>query len=141
MRRNEKLLEGIFAECRRAMKPSSHLIFSYANRNPEAWTAVFKALDRAGFRAVGYQLLHSENETDYAKRDVRACTLDLLMDLTPDNEEIEIERWKPPQLPKTDEAAFLGIVAETFLCIGELGDDWEEALEHRLRASAFLSSE
>jgi putative DNA methylase len=88
---------------------------------------------------VGYQLLHSGNETDYAKRDVRACTLDLLMDLTPDDEAIEVEQWRPPHLPNTDEGAFLGIVAATFLRIGELGEDWEAAFEDRLRASTFLS--
>jgi adenine-specific DNA methylase len=78
-----ELLRSIFAECREHLRHNGRLIFSYANREPEAWVALFAALQDAGYAAVGCQVLHSENETDMAKRDVRACTLDLLMELVP----------------------------------------------------------
>ena len=67
----ENLLLNIFNETRRALKPNGHLIFSYANRSPKAWTALFAALQSAGFRAAGCEIVHSENETDHAKRGVK----------------------------------------------------------------------
>ncbi|MDQ3659728.1 MAG: hypothetical protein M3454_01440 [Actinomycetota bacterium] len=136
----EDLLAMIFDESRRTLSPEGHLIFSYANRSPAAWVAVFGALERAGLRAVGYQLLHSENETDYAKRDVRACTLDLIMDLVPQGE-LPVDKWEPSTLPNTAEGAYLAAVAETFLGIGDLSRRraWRGDLTARLRSSAFLS--
>lgn len=98
----EVLLATIFAEVRRTLKPDGHLIFSYANRSPEAWTALFGALKHAGFRAAGYAIVHSENETDYAKRGVRACTLDFVMDLVPSGTG-RVEQWKPAATPTTAE--------------------------------------
>lgn len=52
-----ELLTRLFAESRRILDASGHLIFSYANRDPEAWSSLFAALNRAGFKACGYQLV------------------------------------------------------------------------------------
>jgi hypothetical protein len=65
-------------------------------------------------RACGYLVVHSENESDVVKRGVRACTLDLIMDLIPKSERLLPTQWKPTSLPMTDEGTFLGIVGETF---------------------------
>jgi adenine-specific DNA methylase len=132
------LLENIFSEARRVLRVDGHLVFSYANREPEAWVDLLAALDVAGFRACGYEIVHSENETDYAKRGVRACTLDLVLDLVPKSEH-PLEQFRPTNLPSTDEEGFLRVIGETFLHLGELEDGWEAQLTKKLAASTFLS--
>lgn len=133
----EDLLIKILTEARRVLKPTGHLIFSYANRSPKAWVAVLAALQSAGFRAVGCEVVHSENETDHAKRGVRACTLDLLLDLVPDGPQ-PIEQHYPNVSSTDDEVQFLGIVADVFLKVGTLAGDWREETERRLASCAFL---
>ena len=125
----------IFAECRRVLKPSGHLVFSYANRDPEAWVALFGALQEAGYWASGCVAVHSENETDGSKRGVKSCTMDLLLDLTrsPGNGGFV-------DVPDgSDEGAFLRVVAETFSKIGGLREGWETRLRAALRSTRFLS--
>ena len=136
----EDLLLNIFTEARRVLKPNGHLIFSYANRSPKAWTALFAALQSAGFRAAGCEIVHSENETDHAKRGVRACALDLLLDLIPEGPR-PIEFHHPMPNKPGDEMQFLGAVAETFLRVGSLNGDWREDTQRKLTAAAFLKQD
>jgi adenine-specific DNA methylase len=135
----EDLLARIFAEVRRTLKPTGHLILSYANREPEAWVALFCSLNRAGFAACGYLIAHSENETDVAKRAVRACTLDFIMDLIPRSEHAVAEQWHPADVLPTDEGAFLTKVGNAFLRIGTLEDGWAETFVEDLKQTAFLT--
>jgi putative DNA methylase len=134
----EALLKRIFSEARRTLLPEGHLIFSYANRVPEAWVALFSALDRSGLRACGFSIVHSEKESDLAKRGVRACTLDLILDLVPNSEGLEMEQWEPLSYPMTDEGSFLRIVGETFLEVGALSDNWASNLTKRLCETTFF---
>jgi adenine-specific DNA methylase len=132
------LLTRIFRETRRALKPDGHLIFSYANRVPAAWSAVLDALQDAGFQALGYAVLHSENEMDVAKRGVRACTMDLLMDLVPSGCGV-LETWVPHGVPSTPEGYFLQVVASTFMKVGKLARSDLSDFEEQLAASVFLA--
>ncbi|MBA3973402.1 MAG: hypothetical protein C0504_04180 [Candidatus Solibacter sp.] len=132
------LLARLFAECHRVLKRSGRLIFSYANREPVAWCDLLSALQLAGFSGLNYAIVHSENETDHAKRGVRACTLDLLMELTsePHSEAI------PPRLNASiagAEAEFLRLVGDTFLRIGRLEGGWEDEFARQLKDSEFLT--
>ena len=114
-----------------------HLIFSYANRTPSAWAALFTALQQAGLRACGCEIVHSENETDHAKRGVRSCTLDLILDLTPAGS--APLRPHPPNVHASgEEADFLRTVADTFLMVGWLDGDWRTQFFAKLRNSLFL---
>lgn len=133
----EALLARLFTEVRRTLRADGHLIFSYANRVPEAWVALLSALDRADLRACGYLVVHSENESDVVKRGVRACTLDLIMDLIPNSEQLLVKQWKPPSHPATDEGTFLGIIGEAFLQVGDFSENWANDLINRLRKTAF----
>jgi putative DNA methylase len=99
--------------------------------------ALLSALDKAGLRACGYLVVHSENESDVVKRGVRACTLDLIMDLIPKSERLLVEQWTPPSLPMTEEGTFLAIVGETFLQVGAFSENWADSLIRRLRTTAF----
>ena len=133
------LLELIFTEARRVLRPDGHLIFSYANREPEAWIDVLSALRSSDFRACGYTIVHSENETDYAKRGVRACTLDLILDLVPAGE-MGIALYRPGGMALTAEEAFLRIVGETLLRLTDLDEVWEESFARSLRESPFIAA-
>ena len=84
--------------------------------------------------------MHSENETDHAKRGVRACALDLLLDLIPEGPR-PIEFHHPMPNKVGDEMQFLGAVAETFLRVGSLNGDWREDTHRKLTAAAFLKQD
>jgi putative DNA methylase len=132
------LLQRIFGEARRTMKDDGHLIFSYANRDPAAWVALFEALQGAELRAAAFTVLHSENETDLAKRGIRSCTMDLLMDLVPVSTR-KLQQWAPASLPNTSEGDFLGLVGAQFLNVGSLRNGWVEPFVASLRATTFLA--
>jgi 16S rRNA G966 N2-methylase RsmD len=134
----EALLTRIFREARRALRADGHLIFSYANRSPEAWVSLLSALQHAGLRAVGAEVVHSENETDHAKRGVRACTLDLIMDLVPTGE-LPVSTHLPARAAASDEERFLAVVVDTFLHVGRLSDGWQQRLIDDLRQTSFLA--
>jgi hypothetical protein len=74
---------------------------------------LFSALEATGLRAVGFTVVHSENETDQAKRNARACTLDLIMDLLPVGA-TPVEQWSPQTWGPTAEESFLRIVGDQF---------------------------
>jgi putative DNA methylase len=135
----ERLLTRIFTEARRTLRSDGHLIFSYANRSPDAWVALFSALQSAGMRAVGCEIVHSENETDHAKRNIRACALDLILDLIPIGK-VPVAPHAPAASIKGAEAAFLRIVARFFLRIGSLENNWAQAFRAETRHSRFLSA-
>ena len=133
----EGLLTRIFTEVRRALQSDGHLIFSYANRSPDAWVALFSALQSAGMRAVGCEIVHSENETDQTKRNIRACALDLILDLVPIGK-APLALHAPAASIVGAEADFLRVVARTFLRIGSLEKNWAHIFRAELRYSRFL---
>lgn len=115
-----KTLEQIFSECRRTLKPHGRLIFSYANSEPEAWVGLFSALQSAGFFAVSCVSVHSENETDFKKRDVKSHIEDLMMELSivPDSapgQALERDRLDP----------FMQAVVDLYIDVGNLPDGWQ----------------
>lgn len=130
------LLTSIFRESARLLRPDGHLIFSYANRDSRVWVELLEALQRAGLRAAGCAVVHSENETDHAKRGVRACTLDLLLDLVPLSG-ASVQQYRPA-LGDGDESEFLDLVAEYALQIGALAPGWQEKFLERASTVAFL---
>jgi len=111
---------------------------SYANREPKAWSDLFDALQGAGFRAIGYAIVHGENETDHAKLGLRACNLDLIMDLVPAAES-EVIQSRPGMETLSDEEKFLNRIGEAFLKLGNLEAGWGESFMKELVVSPFLS--
>jgi len=130
------LLTSIFRESARLLRNDGHLIFSYANRSPSAWAQLFDALQGAGLRSVGCAIVHSENETDHTKRGVRACTLDLLLDLVPVSA-LPVKQHRPASGLGAEEE-FLDVVASYALRIGELGQDWSATFFEEAEATSFL---
>jgi 16S rRNA G966 N2-methylase RsmD len=136
------VLTLIFAEVRRTLRPDGHLIFTYANRSPEAWAYVLAALRDAGFRACGYEIVHSENETDYAKRGVRTCTMDLVLDLVPtSNAPLLCHVPTPEYRGEVDEVTFLRQIGATLMRLEELENGWEADFMTLLRRQAFLAND
>lgn len=135
----EVRLRTIFTEARRALRPGGHLVLSYANRDPRAWTALFGALQAAGFRAVGYAVVASENETDHAKAGRRACNLDVLIDLVGDGD-ARLRRWRPLGEAATFEEEYCRLLGEWALEIGQLEGDWKLNLTEDLRSTDFLAT-
>jgi len=133
-----ELLAGIFREARRALSPTGHLVFSYANRDVEAWIAVLSALHDAGFRACGYAIVHSENETDLSKRNVRACTMDLILDMVPST--TPVDAWRPPTAPDSPEGCFLRLVGDTLLSsVGQGDASWVGSFRAAAEGYAFVA--
>jgi hypothetical protein len=134
----QELLTEIFAEVHRALRSDGHLVLSYANRHPGAWVALFTALQAARFRAVGYTVVHSENETDHAKAGRRACTLDVLIDVVPLDSR-RVVRHQPAGAAANDEEEFCRLVGISALRIGSLPPGWAETFTAAVRSTAFLS--
>lgn len=135
----EDLLTRIFTETKRTLKDDGHLIFSYANRSVGAWISILRSLERSGLRAVGFEIVHSENETDHAKRNVRACTMDLIMDLGPKSDRVVVQHV-PAERGGSDEMIFLRMVGAAFLQVGRLETGWERQFTALLQGSSFLSN-
>ena len=114
-----KTLEQIFSECRRTLKPHGRLIFSYANSEPEAWVGLFSALQVAGFFAVSCVSVHSENETDFKKRNVKSHVEDLMMELS------IMPNIVPGQAIERDRLdSFMQAVVDLYIHVGNLPDGW-----------------
>lgn len=135
----EVTLTQAFREMRRALKPDGHLVLSYANRDPAAWVALFSALQAAGFTAIGFQVVHAENDVDHAKVNRRACNLDLILDLVVASDR-PLEKFAAlgPQI-RTEEDDFCRAVGEIALQIGSLKGQWREKLQCTVVTHPFVS--
>lgn len=134
----EALLTEVFAEMNRVLKPGGHVVLSYANRHPAAWVALYDALQAAGFEAVGYTVVHSENETDHAKVGRRACTLDLLIDLIVKDGQ-PVRSFEPGHSPLNEEERYCRLIGAWALRIGNLPPGWSESFIAEAKRAAFVS--
>ncbi len=131
-------LKRIFLECNRVLKSDGHLLLSFANREPNAWIALFTSLRAAGFRPCGYEVVHSENELDHVKKGVRACTMDILLDLVRDDSKQRISLHRPRALPTDDQARFLYDIGSIFVkATSKDATDWQAELRSLFRKSPF----
>lgn len=136
----EATLEQAFREIRRVLKPSGHLVLSYANREAAAWAALFGALQSAGFRTIGYQVVHAENDADHSKKERRTCNLDVILDLVVADHR-SIVRFAPPKAPSgTDEDQFCQMLGKFALQVGSLAGPWREKLQRSVADHPFGAS-
>ena len=135
------LLLAVFTECKRILKGDGHLVFSYSNRDPRAWISLLTALQSAGFRVVGYATVHSENESDPAKRNLRHCNLDMLIDAVPSSGS-QLRRFRPANNghEESAEGRFLRTVGRAVMRIGSLRGDWATRLSKELRSTEFVAT-
>jgi SAM-dependent methyltransferase/predicted RNA-binding Zn-ribbon protein involved in translation (DUF1610 family) len=130
-------LTNIFTEVRRVLRPSGHLVLSYANRAPQAWLSLIDALQDAGFRAVGYEVVSAENDADYVKAGKRACNLDVLLDLVVAGSG-RARRHRPVTVPTSAEGQFCALVGSWVLRVGALGKGWKERFLNEVASVDFL---
>jgi putative DNA methylase len=135
----QDVLTGVLKECRRVLVEEGRVTFSYANRNPRAWTALFASLQAAGFRPAGYAIVYSDSDATPFRRSRRSCTLDMILDVVP---ECAAKRGcvvkAAGTLPDSEQAKFLHIVGRWFAKVGMLTGDWVKRFEKELSSSAFL---
>jgi adenine-specific DNA methylase len=132
-------LTTIFQECKRVLEPGGHMVISFANRNPEAWTDLFQSFIDAGFRACGFGIVHSENETDHSKRGLNACTMDLVLDLVGSDEESEL--WDGSIEADTDQEKYLNFVGKSFLKYVQptSADGWRKKFTKAVNSFCFIN--
>lgn len=73
-------LGRILRETVRTLRPHGRLLLTFHDDSIRAWEALAEALKIAGLCVVGLAIVHSENETDYAKRGRNAMTSDLIIE-------------------------------------------------------------
>lgn len=74
-----RLLEAVFREAHRVLKPEGRLIFTFHHTNPRAWWTVFQAVQRSGFRLVDFFPVQSEYRVNPHIRNKQALDMDLVL--------------------------------------------------------------
>ncbi len=135
------LLSNLFREIHRVLESDGRFVFSYANKEPTAWIALFQALEDAGFHAVEYQVVHAENETGPWKAGMVSCDSDLLLEASPRRQAGQGRACadRNRHVSGGNEGAFLSVIGEQFLSVGNLGSDWQGDFKRKLLASPFLA--
>jgi putative DNA methylase len=76
----ERLLQRIFSEVGRSLKPRGRVLLTFHSTDMRAWRALGLALATAGLKITGLATCHAENEADHSKRGKRAFTKDLIIE-------------------------------------------------------------
>ncbi|MCS7208256.1 MAG: DNA methyltransferase [Fimbriimonadales bacterium] len=74
-----RLLEAVFREAYRVLKPEGKLVFTFHHMNPRAWWTVFQAVQRSGFRLVDFFPVQSEYRVNPHIRNKQALDMDLVL--------------------------------------------------------------
>ncbi len=77
------VLSAIFSECHRVLKKGGRLIFTFHHWNPKGWSALTKALKRAGFVLVNRYVVHAENPSSVHIANQKALLHDVILVLAP----------------------------------------------------------
>ncbi|KQV57407.1 hypothetical protein ASC70_14335 [Caulobacter sp. Root343] len=104
-----------------------------------AWLTLFSALRSAGFHPLAYTILQSENELDPWRQKGRACSLDLLLELSP-HPAHEWGRHRTEVRLGTAEESYLLTIGDAFLSTATAPKGWEESFVATLRAHPFLAT-
>jgi putative DNA methylase len=79
----EQMVTDCLAESRRTLAKNGRLVFTYRNKNTEAWTALANSLRRAEFVVVGLATVSAENAVDHSKRNKETFLCDLVIECVP----------------------------------------------------------
>lgn len=103
-------LAGIWATCRRALKPGDgRLIFTFHHWAPEAWAELAISLMRSEFRLLNYYVVYSENPKSVHIRRLRALKHDCVLVCATDGFTSNDLLWhKPAPTETSDSREFCG---------------------------------
>lgn len=130
------VLSGIFAECRRVLRPAGgRLIFTFHHWNPKGWAALTLALRRAGFVLLNRYVVHSENPVSVHIANLRSLTHDAILVLAPAGHVPPPDWTRPGRVDQSDSrqfcadcAALLGWLLNSDLAEAAVEATWQAAL-------------
>lgn len=129
-------LAAVLAEARRVTRPGGRLIMTFHNRDPRAFGALADALRSAGWMILTWDWVASENERDFAKRNKRSCTMDLVLECV----NLEgIEPDFPPEPSSADKEAHFLFTAGLLLACAARGEKAPREIERILASHPFLA--
>ena len=89
-------LAGIFAECRRVLRPNTgRMVFTFHHWDPGAWADLTMALKTAGFRLINAYVVYSEHPISVHIRNLNSIRHDCVLVLAPIGSSSPA-RWLPP---------------------------------------------
>ena len=130
-------LAGIFAECRRVLKPQhGRMVFTFHHWDPVAWAELTVALKLAGFVLKNAYVVHSEHPISVHVRNLKSIKHDCVLVLAP-CDDTPTATWMPVKEFVTEEseqfcrkcAATLGWMLESELSHLEIFDNWRRLLK------------
>ena len=75
-----RILEDCFLECRRVLRQGGRLVFTFRNRELQAWQALCNALNRAGFRIHAIAVIQTDELRDPTRKGSRSLRHDLVLE-------------------------------------------------------------
>jgi adenine-specific DNA methylase len=86
----QRLITDVFKECRRVLKDSGQMIFTFHHKKRQAWWIILKAIVDSGFVVSDYFPVVSEYKVNPHVRDKQSLDMDLVIvcekeTITPDN--------------------------------------------------------
>ncbi len=102
-------LDGVFAECARALRPGGKMVLTYHSTDLRAWWALGSSLYNNGFRIGALVAAETENGADHAKRGTRAFVCDLLLECVIDGLNRRPKVVRQPTGPEERELVRVGI--------------------------------
>ena len=130
-------LAGIFAECRRVLKPThGRMVFTFHHWDPDAWAELTIALKSAGFRLVNCYVVYSEHPISVHIRNLNSIRHDCILVLAPDAEGDDVPTWRPAaEIDTSDSERFcrqcgaaLGWLLDRAMAPAAVPDTWHQLL-------------
>ncbi len=129
-------LTGIFAECRRVLKPNiGRMVFTFHHWDAGAWAELTIALKAAGFRLQNAYVVFSEHPISVHIRNLKSIRHDSVLVLADANNTAAVQ-WKPvPDIDTTDSETFcrqcattLGWLLGSELASSEIRTVWQNLI-------------
>ena len=102
----ETVLTRIFQECRRVLKPTGRLIFTFHHWKPRAWAELTLALKQAGFVLINRYVVQSESTTSVHTVNQKALLHDVIFVMGSPDDSPTIGWEMPDHLNKADSRTF-----------------------------------
>ena len=128
-----QILAGIFKECRRVLKKTGRMVFTFHHWDPNAWAELTIALKDAGFRLMNVYVVFSENPVSVHINNLKASKHDCILVLAPGGKP-NADPWDlPNRITTSDSETFcrrcgeiMGWLLESQLSPREIRMSWKQ---------------